>query len=159
MLQESTSSHNLPHATSFGGSGGVDKYFDHQLLSPHLQGCYSKSTDIASPVPAAAAAAAVISPTHSINTPQPKKKISPEGSNVKSAAAKQQYQQQRSVGGGSSSGSKSISSQSSHHDLDYAGGSLVNFVFGSFLLNRGTVNELCATLMLIVCLDLFFHFT
>ncbi|XP_030374163.1 filaggrin [Scaptodrosophila lebanonensis] len=98
MLQESTSSHNLPHGSSssssyVGGSGGVvvgDKYFDHQLRPSHMQGyCSSKSSDIASP-------------THSVHTPQAqKKKISPESATSRTPSerqynyAQQQQQQQQ----------------------------------------------------------------
>ncbi|XP_002138094.2 hornerin [Drosophila pseudoobscura] len=108
MLQESVSSHNLPHGpttstsssyigggTGTGsGSGYGDKYFDHQLLPNHMQGCCSsKSSDIASP-------------THSIHTPQSqKKKISPDAAPTSTPYnyAQQQHQQrnaQRSGGGG-----------------------------------------------------------
>ncbi|XP_037944556.1 uncharacterized protein LOC119677329 [Teleopsis dalmanni] len=92
MLQESVSSHNLPHASSFGGSSSVavgDKYYEHQLLPTHMQGyCSSKSSDIASP-------------THSIHTPQPKKKISPDAGSIqqysfsRAAASPIQKQQQQ----------------------------------------------------------------
>ncbi|XP_030565872.1 filaggrin [Drosophila novamexicana] len=94
MLQESVSSHNLPHgsATSssyVGGSVAVvdsNKYFDHQLLPGHMQGyCSSKSSDIASP-------------THSIHTPQAqKKKISPDAERQYNYAQHQQQQQQRNA--------------------------------------------------------------
>jgi len=102
MLQESTSSHNLPHGSTStsssyaGGSGYGDKYFDHQLLPNHLQGYSSKSSDIASP-------------THSIHTPQSqKKKMSPDAAPaVPYNYAQQQHQQrnaQRSAGGGGGTG-------------------------------------------------------
>ncbi|XP_036672625.2 rho GTPase-activating protein 39 [Drosophila suzukii] len=102
MLQESTSSHNLPHGSSStsssyaGGSGYGDKYFDHQLLPNHLQGYSSKSSDIASP-------------THSIHTPQSqKKKMSPDAAPAAPYNyAQQQHQQrnaQRSAGGGGGTG-------------------------------------------------------
>ncbi|KAH8295409.1 hypothetical protein KR018_010941, partial [Drosophila ironensis] len=99
MLQESTSSHNLPHGSTStsssyaGGSGYGDKYFDHQMLPNHLQGYSSKSSDIASP-------------THSAHTPQSqKKKMSPDAApSVAYNYAQQQQQQsrsaQRSGGGG-----------------------------------------------------------
>ncbi|KAH8338971.1 hypothetical protein KR074_012325, partial [Drosophila pseudoananassae] len=104
MLQESTSSHNLPHGSTStsssyaGGSGYGDKYFDHQLLPNHIQGYSSKSSDIASP-------------THSIHTPQSqKKKVSPDASAPPALYnyAQQQHQQrsaQRSGGGGGGGGS------------------------------------------------------
>ncbi|KAM8704369.1 hypothetical protein ACLKA7_008903 [Drosophila subpalustris] len=96
MLQEGTSSHNLPHGSSsssshVGGSAGVvggdsNRYFDHQLLPSHMQGyCSSKSSDIASP-------------THSIHTPQAqKKKISPDAERQYNYAQQQQQQQQRNA--------------------------------------------------------------
>ncbi|KAH8343672.1 hypothetical protein KR059_003771, partial [Drosophila kikkawai] len=100
MLQESSSSHNLPHGSTStsssyaGGSGYGDKYFDHQLLpNHHLQGYSSKSSDIASP-------------THSIHTPQSqKKKMSPDAAPAPQYNyAQQQHQQrnnaQRSAAGG-----------------------------------------------------------
>lgn len=97
MLQESTSSHNLPHGSTStsssyaGGSGYGDKYFDHQLLPNHLQGYSSKSSDIASP-------------THSIHTPQSqKKKMSPDAAPAAQYNYAQQQHQQRSAqrsGGG-----------------------------------------------------------
>ncbi|XP_022209823.2 hornerin [Drosophila obscura] len=125
MLQESVSSHNLPHGTTTSntsssyigggtgtgmgtgtgtatgtgsGSGYGDKYFDHQLLPNHMQGyCSSKSSDIASP-------------THSIHTPQSqKKKISPDAAPTATPYnyAQQQHQQrhaQRTGGGGAGVG-------------------------------------------------------
>ncbi|XP_043651485.1 hornerin [Drosophila teissieri] len=102
MLQESTSSHNLPHGSTStsssyaGGSGYGDKYFDHQLLPNHLQGYSSKSSDIASP-------------THSIHTPQSqKKKMSPDAAPAAQFNyAQQQHQQrnaQRSAGGAGGTG-------------------------------------------------------
>lgn len=101
LLQESGSSHNLPHAPSYGGNGGSgggvtgDKYFERhhqqtptqthspqqqQLLPGHnLPGyCSSKSSDIASP-------------THSAHTPQPKKKISPDGGGGLGGSSSGQY--------------------------------------------------------------------
>ncbi|XP_053969939.1 filaggrin-2 isoform X1 [Anastrepha ludens] len=91
LFQESSSSHNLPHTSSYGGGGnsGVasDTYFDRHYQQPPTQThspqqqqlfpghnfpgyCSSKSSDIAPP-------------THSAHTPQPKRKISPEsGSSV-----------------------------------------------------------------------------
>ncbi|KAH8312783.1 hypothetical protein KR044_012940, partial [Drosophila immigrans] len=127
MLQESTSSHNLPHGSSssssfVGGSGIGDssnnKYFDHQLLPSHMQGyCSSKSSDIASP-------------THSIHTPQAqKKKISPDAERQYNYAQQQQQQQQqhqqqqrnaqRSTGGGSAAGSGKSFELFSFADREY----------------------------------------
>ncbi|XP_017057126.1 hornerin isoform X2 [Drosophila ficusphila] len=109
MLQESTSSHNLPHGSTStsssyaGGSGYGDKYFDHQLLPNHLQGYSSKSPDIASP-------------THSIHTPQSqKKKMSPDAAPAGQYNYAQQQHQQRNAqrsgerggGGGGVPGGKS----------------------------------------------------
>ncbi|KAH8383023.1 hypothetical protein KR009_006309, partial [Drosophila setifemur] len=91
MLQESTSSHNLPHGSTStsssyaGGSGYGDKYFDHQLLPNHLQGYSSKSSDVASP-------------THSIHTPQSqKKKVSPDAAPTAPYNYAQQQHQQRNA--------------------------------------------------------------
>ncbi|XP_018803362.1 PREDICTED: uncharacterized protein LOC108977862 isoform X2 [Bactrocera latifrons] len=154
LLQESSSSHNLPHASSYGGGGndngssgvggGVtgDKYFDRhhkqtptqtqthspqqQQLLPghHLPGyCSSKSSDVASP-------------THSAHTPQPKKKISPDGGSAAGTGASGQYpplayahqrhsqpqQQQQAPRAQRISGSGGSGSGGGHHGAaEYAG--------------------------------------
>ncbi|EDX12137.1 GD20009 [Drosophila simulans] len=115
MLQESTSSHNLPHGSTStsssyaGGSGYGDKYFDHQLLPNHLQGYSSKSSDIASP-------------THSIHTPQSqKKKMSPDAAPAAQYNYAQQQHQQRSAqrSGGGAAGTGAPAGKSYGGDREY----------------------------------------
>ena len=113
MLQESPSSHNFPHVSSFGGNSG----YDHQMLPSHMQGyCSSKSSDIASP-------------THSMHTPQSKKKVSAD-----TALQQQQSQQypfssslQQPHRSGMSSGGSG--GKSSHQSKEYGiGGDGLYFI-------------------------------
>lgn len=108
MLQESPSSHHLPHVSSFGGSGSG---YDHQMLPSHMQGyCSSKSSDIASP-------------THSMHTPPGKKKASTESAYMQQQQ-QQQYPYSSSLQQPHRSGLSSGGSggRSSHHSKEYAAG-------------------------------------